>query len=80
MAKAACGDSSCELPQRIHSVTRQQVSVTVLDSYDAFYMNGTTGLFAVDSWVNSVNFSRNRAGTRIASPDLYDRRRTTWQA
>lgn len=80
MAKAACGDGSCELPQRIHSVTRQQVSVTVLDSYDAFYMNGTTGLFAVDSWVNSINFSRTRAGTRISSPDRYDRRRTTWRS
>lgn len=79
MAKAACDDSTCKLPQRIHSVTRQQVNVTVLDSYDAFYINGTTGLFAVDSWVNSVNFSRNRAGTRISSPDRYDRRRTTWQ-
>lgn len=80
MAKAACGDGSCQLPQRIHSVTRQQVSVTVLDSYDAFYINGATGLFAVDSWVNSVNFSRQRAGTRVSSPDRYDRRRTTWQA
>lgn len=80
MAKAACNDGSCQLPQRIHSVTRQQVNVTVLDSYDAFYINGATGLFAVDSWVNSINFSRNRAGTRVASPDLYDRRRTTWQA
>lgn len=80
MAKAACGDGTCELPQRIHSVTRQQVNVTVLDSYDAFYINGTTGLFAVDSWVNSVNFSRNRAGTRISSPDRYDRRRTTWHS
>lgn len=78
MAKAACNDGTCQLPQRIHSVTRQQVNVTVLDSYDAFYINGTTGLFAVDSWVNSVNFSRQRAGTRVSSPDRYDRRRQTW--
>jgi hypothetical protein len=79
MAKAACGDSSCQLPQRIHSVTRQQVNIVALDSYDSFYLNGTTGIFAIDSWVNSVNYSRHRAGTRITSPDRYDRRRTTWQ-
>lgn len=79
-AKAACGNTSCKLPQRIQSVTRQQVSMTVLDSYGSLYDFGTTGLFLVDSWVASILHSSRRAGTRITSPDRYERRRTSWSA
>src|SRR3546814_4772015 len=34
LAKAACNDKSCGLPQRVQSITRQGVTVAVLDSFD----------------------------------------------
>lgn len=77
MGKAACGDKGCQLPQRLQSLTRQGVTMTVLDSYGQLYMHGTTGLWIVDSWVASINASNKRAGMRIASPDRRPTRRTT---
>lgn len=77
MAKAACNSSSCRLPQRIQSFTRQGVTMTVLDNYDTMYKLGTTGLWVVDSWIASINSAKARAGIRIASPDIRPTRRTT---
>jgi hypothetical protein len=77
LGKAACGNTTCKLPQRLQSITRQQVQMTVLDSYGSMYEYGTTGLWVVDSWVGSILASNRRSGTRIASPDLRPTRRTT---
>lgn len=77
LAKAACGNNTCKLPQRIQQLTRQQVSMTVLDSYGTLYEKGTTGLWIVDSWVASVNAPVAKSGYRIASPDRRTTRRTT---
>lgn len=77
MAKAACGDKNCQLPQRIQQITRQQVQTTVLDSYGSMYEYGTTGLWVVDSWVSSIMASNRQTGLRISSPDSRRTRRTT---
>lgn len=78
LAKATCGDGSCQLPVRLQNVTRQGVQMTVLDAYANLYNEGTTGLYVVDSWVASIRAAaRTRSGSRIASPDTYERRRTT---
>lgn len=77
MAKAACGGAGCVLPQRLQTITRQGVTMTLLDSYNSLYENGTTGIFIVDSWVSSINASNKRAGMRVASPDTWRTRRTT---
>src|SRR3546814_14899634 len=33
LAKAACGDKSCGLPQRVQAITRQGVTIAVLDAF-----------------------------------------------
>lgn len=77
MAKAFCGDKSCQLPQRIQQMTRQQVQVTVLDNYSTMYQYGTTGIWVVDSWVGSIMASNRQSGLRVSSPDYRAPRRTT---
>ena len=67
LAKAACRDSSCALPQRIQSITRQGVTVAVLDAFDDID-SGHTGIWLIDSWVSSI-VKPLRPG-RICSPDV----------
>lgn len=74
MAKAALG-RDCSLPQRVQTVTREGVSIAVLDSFEGLEA-GRTGLWLVDSWVTSVTNSPRRS--RVMSPDVYvDRVRTS---
>lgn len=78
MAKAACGSSNCQLPQRLQTITRQGITTAFLDSFTEMYTEGTTGLWLVDSWVGSINGpSRRRGPGRVASPDVRPPRRTT---
>lgn len=78
MAKAACGGNGCQLPQRIQTITRQGVTTGFLDSFANLYTEGATGLWAVDSWVGSINGpGRRRGGGKVASPDVRPIRRTT---
>lgn len=74
--KAACGDKTCGLPQRVQTVTRQGVTVAMLDSFDDVD-RGHTGIWVIDSWVSSVVNRPTRS--RVYSPDGRHRvRRTTW--
>lgn len=66
LAKAACRDKSCGLPQRVQSVTRQGVTIAVLDAFDDID-TGHTGIWLIDSWVASV-MKRPRPW-RVYSPD-----------
>ena len=70
-AKAVTGDSSCQLPQRLQSMSRQGVSIAVLDSFDDID-KGHTGIWIVDSWVASV--MRPNTQSAVMSPDLRERR------
>ena len=54
MMKALCRDSSCQLPERVQSITRQGVSMAILDSFEDLEA-GRTGLWLVDSWVSTMN-------------------------
>lgn len=72
---ALLGDDACALPQRIQSVTRQGVTVAVLDGFDSLYDHGSTGIWLVDSWVSSVTAAR-RPRARVASPDTVRRTAT----
>lgn len=65
MAKATLG-RECELPQRIQSITRQGVTMALVDSFEGLEL-GRTGIWMVDSWVTSVMNSRRRS--RVLSPD-----------
>lgn len=67
LAKALCGDSSCQLPRRVTTITRQGISMAVLDGFDDLD-KGRTGIWLIDSWVASVNSSTLRSSVR--SPDV----------
>lgn len=76
LAKAACGDEDCGLPQRIQAITRQGVTIAILDSFDDVD-KGHTGIWVIDSWVASM--MKPQPVARVLSPDLpsYNPRRVT---
>lgn len=74
LARAACNDEDCALPQRVQSVTRQGVSVAVLDSFEDV-QDGRTGIWLIDSWVASQNAPRTPR-PQVFSPDLRPERGT----
>ena len=65
--KAACSDPSCALPRRVQSISRQGVTVAVLDAFDDID-KGHTGIWLVDSWIASV--TQPIRGSRVYSPDV----------
>lgn len=80
LAKAACGAADCQLPQRIQTVTRQGLTVGVVDSFQGLG-DGKTGIWLIDSWTSSVKGANARAMAGVRSPDYAPRRRgvTTWR-
>lgn len=73
-AKSGCGDSSCALPKRVQSITRQDVTIGMLDTFDDIEV-GHTGIWLVDSWIASVK--KGPKQSRVFSPDLRYPRRTS---
>lgn len=69
LGKAAKNDASCQLPSRVQTVTRQGVTLAILDTFDDL-AKGRTGIPAVDMWVQSVNLPRS-ASRLPASPDFH---------
>ena len=67
LAKATCCDSTCRLPQRVQSITRQGVTVAVVDAFQDVE-KGRTGIWLIDSWVASV--TQPRLGGRVRSVDV----------
>ena len=66
----------CALPKRVSSLTRQGVSMAILDPF-TFFDKGKTGIYSVDLFLAAVNPNgRQRRGT-IASPDVGRHARTT---
>lgn len=72
LGKALCEDNTCRLPERVQTVTRQGVTVAMLDGFEDLDQ-GRTGIWAVDSWVSSVTRAPRRS--TVSSPDLPRRRR-----
>jgi len=69
VAKQAAGDTSCRLPRRVVSVTRQGVSMAFVDPM-RFLKDRLTGLPDVDLWIVSVNPYRRPERAQIWSPDV----------
>lgn len=67
LALAACDDSECRLPQRVQTITRQGVTVAMLDAFDDIEQ-GHTGIWIIDSWVTSM--TKPPARSTVLSPDL----------
>ena len=68
LVKSYSGED-CDLPERVTSVNRQGVSVTVLDD-QAFLDDQRTGIYAVDLFLKTVNPDKARKPSRVFSPDL----------
>jgi hypothetical protein len=72
-----CLGQACRLPQRVTSISRQGVSVSLAD-VDQLLENGLTGLTTVDNIIRAFNPYRLPSRMKISSPDLPTMRRTTW--
>lgn len=59
----------CELPARVQSVTRQGISVNVLDPQE-FLSDGRTGLYMVDLFLAAINPLKRAQRARVWSPDI----------
>lgn len=65
----ALAGEECNLPERIQSITRQGVSVAILDPM-SFLDEGKTGLYVVDLFLKAYNPKGRRRRGHIASPDV----------
>jgi hypothetical protein len=74
LAKSRAGLNS-KLPQRLQSITRQGVTMAVLDPMQ-FLDKGLTGVYEVDLWIKSVNPNGQRRRPTVWSPDMQQHRRT----
>lgn len=72
-----CLGQACRLPQRVTSIARQGVTVSLAD-VDQLLQNGLTGLTTVDSIIQRFNPNRLPSRMSISSPDLPVIRETTW--
>jgi hypothetical protein len=59
----------CRLPRRTTSVTRQGISMELLDPMEMLD-GGRTGLYAVDLWLTAVNPSARPQAAGVWSPDV----------
>lgn len=71
---ARTSSATCRLPDRVQSITRQGVSIAILDPFD-FLDHGRTGVIEIDSWLAAVNPAKARSRPMVWSPDV-DRTRT----
>lgn len=68
MLLAYMGSDSCTLPDRVTSVSRQGVSLTILDPQD-FLKEGRTGIYEVDLFLSVSNPTGARKRAKVFSPD-----------
>lgn len=69
LLKARHNADDCQLPDRVTSVSRQGISITMLDPQD-FLQDGRTGLYEVDLFLKSTNPDRARKRARVFSVDM----------
>jgi hypothetical protein len=65
----ACLDLPCRLPQRVQTITRQGVSMTLIDPLD-FLDEGRTGVYEFDLWLSQVNPNGLHRRSRVRTPDI----------
>lgn len=79
-AKGLCGDDSCRLPRRVSSITRQGITLAMLDNFDQLGV-GYTGIWEIDDWITTYT-TNLRVGpwqaSAVSSPDIVTHRRLTW--
>jgi hypothetical protein len=77
LAKARIG-ASCDLPRRVTSMSRQGLSMSLLDPMD-FLSKGRTGIYIVDLFISTYNPGGARRPARVFRADdpVYRRRTGT---
>jgi len=73
----ACLGQACRLPQRVTSISRQGVTVSLAD-VDALLMNNLTGIPTVDNIIHAFNPYHIQSRMSVVSPDIPLPRKTTW--
>lgn len=68
-AKIMYGLGGCQLPSRTTSVSREGITMTVIDP-QTFLDQGRTGLISVDLWLKAINPKPRAQRAMIWSPDL----------
>lgn len=65
---AMCSSSDCRLPKRVQEITRNGVTVAMLDAME-YLKEGRSGLFLVDAFLQAFNPSRLQAPSAVYSVD-----------
>lgn len=73
----ACLGLACRLPGRITSLSRQGVTVSMVD-VSQLLAEGLTGLMELDQLIVALNPHRLKGRTRMWSPELQEGRGVTW--
>lgn len=68
LAMALAHDDDCRLPRRVQSVTREGITMSILDGFEGLE-DGKTGLWEIDAWIASANQPRPST-PRVYSPDM----------
>lgn len=69
LVKLASGDPTCRLPERVTSVSRQGISMTIMDPNE-FIKDDRVGIYEVDLFIRAANPFGARKPAKIFSPDL----------
>jgi hypothetical protein len=72
-----CLGQDCRLPMRMTSLSRQGVTVSLVN-VDQFLEDGLTGIVTVDNVIRAFNPYRLTSRMKIATPDYTPIRKTTW--
>lgn len=73
----ACVGQPCRLPSRVQSISRQGVTVQMVNIEDVL-KNGLTGIWELDQLIMAINPYGLRGATRFYSPDVREPRQVTW--
>lgn len=73
----ACAGLVCRLPSRISSISRQGVSISMVD-INELLRYGLTGLWEVDQVITALNPNGLKGRTRFYSPELLEPRQITF--
>lgn len=73
----ACTGAACRLPSRVTNISRQGVSISMVDINDIL-KNGLTGVFEVDQIIMHMNPFGVKHQPRFYSPDLPEGRQITF--
>lgn len=66
----ACLGGQCKLPSRVQTITREGLTLGLLDDFDVLWERGGTGIFDIDLAIRTYNPFGRTSPTKVLSPDL----------